>query len=275
MPPNTSTAHTLQNMTRLFDRARQLYEVACQAAAQGKHYPPGPWIVAKNVSPELFDTWFEHQEQRWHLALDIPPGRVKGTVLLYGDPSPVHEFTAGALRDMIFDEITGALPQGVKASRFIKSASSPRYTLLNGGRKEPDMAIKPKGTPAQTVAALVGEVAYRNEDLLRLRAELRDWTAGQTMARLCIGVLIYDRTRSYSTLNPRLLFLWKRRGQNTQLIDFGKDAHPPCVQPNMPQYRFTIPLVDIFGAHIPAPLNNVPSISLDLYDLKTSILEEL
>lgn len=254
-------------------KAQERYFLAASRAARGFKADDGPWLVARHISPALFELWSGAQESRWKLSYENRGGRV----LLYGDPLPVHEDTAACLNDAIKSAVedAGADVGGASgrraARRALVSSSSPLCQLVNS-RKEPDFTLRPRDR-MQQIPTLVGEIAYRNESMVRLRREVVQWTARHDLAQMCIGIKVNDIAAA-ARQDPHLTIMWKLQQQPIQQMAFGRGT--ACSSAGLPQYQFEVPLSALFaGSNLVHLFGQRQSVTVDLYDVRCLIRDSL
>lgn len=244
--------------------AQQKYFEAVEAAAKGQVPQHGPWIVAENVTAALFEAWSGKQESRWKLAYQDRGGRV----LLYGDPSKVHDNAAGHFSQMIVTELT--VLAGRLGSKSIVESASPIQQLVNS-RKEPDFSLTPRDC-LQFTPTIVGEVAFRNETLSELKNELSRWTARDDLAQMCIG--IHVNTARTARFGPYLTIWWKTFNSQHRFLHFGRNTR--CTASGISTYMFKIPFDLLFARSDLADMyGDTSHVSVDLFDLRKLIQDTL
>lgn len=132
----------------------------------------GPWLVSKGVSPAAYDT----------------------SILLYGDPSEIHECASG----YIYASLVRQLGDAGKTLDIMNSPAYPLRTRI----KEADVTVTPE---ALNFPTLVCEVAYSNENLGELYRELAEWVE-PGKARVALGIKIQD-ARGRIRRAPTLYFI--------------------------------------------------------------------
>ena len=253
-------------MDKGLQKAKDSYFKSVKLAAQGLESEYGPWVVAKGVTPGLFEVWSAKQESRWKLAYEDEGG----IILLYGDPSPVHQGTSGLIGQLILLELAraGGLDAG---GRSMRKSPSPICQLVNS-RKEPDFSFKPKDCK-QYNPTLVCEIAYKNESMEELRGELSRWTAREDLAQMCFGVFVNTEPRG-AALDPYLTMVWKTYGNRHQQLCFGKGT--ACTAPNMPQFQFKFPFDKLFArSGLVNVFGHSNHISIDLFEVREEIQDIL
>lgn len=254
----------MKQMDKGLALAQQRYFRSVEAAAQNKGTQHGPWLVAEDIPAALFEAWSSRQESRWKLAYEDHRGRV----LLYGDPSPVHENTAGFFSQLIVIALTKLGDDA--GGESVTSAASPLRQLVNS-RKEPDFSLTPSDC-LEFTPTIVGEVAFKNETLPRLKRELSRWTAREDLAQMCIGILV--KTPRNARQDPYLTIWWKKFGTEHQFLHFGKGTQ--CSQSNLPRYMFDIPFDLLFArSSLTSVLVGSEKVSIDLYKLRRKIKQTL
>ena len=249
--------------------AKESYLVAVKQASQGLKAEKGPRVVARNIPPALFEIWSIKHESRWKLAYEDDGG----VVLLYGDPSRVHENTAGLFTKLILyavadaAEEAGGIAARNAARKSLAPAASPLCNLVSR-RKEPDFSQTPDDC-LQHNPTLVGEVAYRNETLPELKTELSRWTERQDLAQICIGINV-DDVPAGAADDPYLTIVCKYHRQPHEQLAFGKDT--ACTSAGLPQYQFRIPLDLIYArSNFRDLFGQQNHISIDLLEVRTLI----
>ncbi len=250
-------------------KAKDAYFTSVKLAAQGLESEHGPWIVAQGITPALFEMWSAKQESRWKLAYETDRGRV----LLYGDPSRVHENTGAFISDLIVFAVedagleAGGMAGRNAARRALVPAASPLCQLVSSS-KEPDFSRTPRDC-MQHNPTLVGEVAYMNESFPELKRELTRWTARHDLAQMCINT-----GPQGAALDPHLTIVWKHHQQQHQQLAFGRGS--ACVSAVLPQYQFRIPMDALFArSSLRSLFGEREHISIDLCEIRTLITESL
>lgn len=267
------TGVVVKQMDEGLEKAKDSYFKSVKRAAQGLSSEYGPWVVAKDIPPGLFEVWSGKQESRWKLAYEDKGGYI----LLYGDPSPVHEGTSGLISQLIILELAGA---GLEASgsagfkaggKAVKQSPSPLCQLVDS-RKEPDFALKPSDCK-QYNPTLVCEVAYKNESTVELRRELTRWTAREDLAQMCIGICVQTDSR-VAALDPYLTIVWKCHGSRHQQLPFGKGS--ACTAADLPQFQFRIPFNKLFArSNLAQQFGQRDHIAFDLFEVRQEIKDIL
>ncbi|DBB01025.1 TPA: hypothetical protein ACH3X1_000925 [Trebouxia sp. C0004] len=139
--------------------AHHKYFKAVVTAARGLKSHPGPSVVASGIPPALFEAWSGKQESRWKLAYETVGGRV----LVYGDPSRVHD---------------KQLDQRSRCRGRWHRREDCGEDIFGSGRQSSLSVYSP---------TLVGEVAYVNEYSQELQRELTGWTATDDLAQMSSG----------------------------------------------------------------------------------------
>ena len=225
---------TVKQMDKGLQKGKDSYFASVKLAAQGLESQRGPWVVAEGVAPGLFEMWSAKQESRWKLAYKDEGG----IILLYEDPSPVHEGTSGVIAQLILLELmrAGGLDAGGKAMRLLRT---PICQLVNS-RKQPD--FKPKDCK-QYSPTLVCELAYQNESMEELRRELSRWTAREDLAQMCFGVFINTKTGGAA------LDQWYGRvmavGNNSSVLAKGQCVELPICHSSSLNFHFTSCLCEV------------------------------
>ena len=261
------TGVVVKQMDWGLQKAQDAYFESVRLAAQGLESEYGPWVVAEGIKPGLFETWIAKQESRWKLAYEDDGG----VILLYGDPSPVHEGTSGFISKSIIGKLTQA--GGEAGTDSVDFSPSPLCQLVNS-RKEPDFAFQPSDCP-QCKPTLVCEVAYENESMTELRRELSRWTEREDLAKMCIGVHI-NTDRVDAALDPYLTLFWKYPGSRHHRLTFGRGT--ACTALDLDEYQFRIPFDSLF-AH--SNLNLVQlfgqrdHVTVDLFKVRQVVIKKL
>lgn len=253
--------------------AKAKYFRAVRLAARGLKSERGPWLIARGIAPALFESWADEQESRWKIAYEDE----RGSVLLYGDPSRVHETAAGYFNDLIQTQlIKAALSVGGVASMeaagdALVSAASPLFRLVNSN-KEPDFSRTPRDR-MDAAPTLVGEIAYHNESYAELKRELTRWTARPDLAQMCVGLNINDEAQGAS-VDPYLTLVCKRYQQPHVTVTFGKGSQ--CSSAGLQQYQFAIPMDVLFaGSNLRTLFGQQAVLHIDLFKLRTLIKDLL
>ena len=254
-------------------KAQERYFVAAARAARGIKADNGPWLIAQQMSPALFETWTGAQESRWKLSYEERGGRV----LLYGDPLPVHEDTGAFIRDAIKsavedagEEIGGAVGRRA-ARRALVSSASPLCQLVDS-KKEPDFTLRPHDQ-MQRVPTIVGEIAYQNESLTRLKREVIQWTTRHDLAQMCIGVKI-NNIPAGAAHDPFLTIVWKHQQQQIHQMAFGKGT--ACTSARLPQYQFEVPLGALFArSSLLSIFGQRSHVTIDLFEVRCLVHDSL
>ncbi|KAF0692476.1 Aste57867_16467 [Aphanomyces stellatus] len=210
----------------------------------------GPVILCAAITWDDFQGWLNRNEgrvRRWVFE-PLADGTGKGRVVIYSIPSFVHAETAGL-------------------GRTVKLATDPTCRTGNHGQ-EPDCCLIPAGLAvggAVLEAAdnrpypnVIVEIAYKNEDLGRLRAKLVRWMHN-TSVQVAIGIKI-------NAINAERVAILCQRGQPDQEVPFG--------HPRLPPLAISFPLALIYtGVAMPPALAALanPLISIDLIALRTFI----
>lgn len=245
--------------------AQQNYHRSVEAAAKEKAVEHGPWLVADNIDPCLFEALSLKQESRWKLAYEDFGGRV----LLYGDPSPVHENTAGIFSQLIVLALDRLKPDN-NGGETVTSAASPLRQLVDS-RKEPDFSLTPSDCLTCT-PTIVGEVAFRNESLPQLQQELTQWTARRDLAQMCIGIFI--KTPRHVRQDPFLTIWWKTQQGRHQFLHFGRNTR--CTKLGLLRYMFDTPLHLIFAnSSLGSIFEGLDKVSVDLFKLRRKIKQTM
>lgn len=244
--------------------AKQRYFSAVEAALHGNKLEHGPWLVAEDIPPELFTKWNNKREARWKLAHEGDGGRV----LLYGDPSLVHETAAGYFSQMVLLDLMNKA--GSAGAHSILMSASPLLHVVDG-QKEPDFTLTPRDCLHFTPTVIL-EVAFRNESLHTLQQELYTWTARQDLAQLSIGIHI--QTSKIAVQDPYLTILWKSPGKRHQHLHFGKGTQ--CSRPSIPKYMFRIPFKLLFAnSKLANTLNGQDCVSIDLFEMRETLQQAM
>lgn len=206
-----------------------------------------------------------NKSPRWKLAYEDEGG----SILLYGDPSPVHEGTRGFVAQLIVLELGRV--GGLDGGKAMRLSPSPVCQLVDS-RKEPDFSFKPKDCK-QYSPTLVCEIAYHNESMEELRRELSRWTATADLAQMCFG--IFGNTEpGGAALDPYLTVVWKSHGSRHQQLSFGKGT--ACRAPNVPQYQFKFPFDKLFArSGLVNVFGHSNHISIDLFEVREEIQDIL
>lgn len=271
--PTRLSGVVVKQMDQGLLKAKDDYFTSVKLAARGLEADHGPWVVAQGISPALFEMWSAQQESRWKLAYETDRGRV----LLYGDPSRVHENTGAFISDLIVFAVedsaleAGGIAARNAARRALVPAASPLCQLVSSS-KEPDFSRTPRDC-MQHNPTLVGEVAYMNESFLELKRELTRWTARHDLAQMCIGVHINTGPQG-AALDPHLKIVWKYHQQQHQQLAFGRGS--ACVSAVLPQYQFRIPFDALFArSSLRSLFGQRQHVSIDLFEIRTLIRESL
>lgn len=267
------TGRVVTQMDKGLSKAKESYFAAVKQASQGLKAETGPWVVARNIPAALFEIWSIRQESRWKLAYENDGG----VVLLYGDPSRVHENTAGVITKLILyavedaAEEAGGIAARNAARKSLAPAASPLCHLVSS-RKEPDFSQTPDDC-LQYNPTLVGEVAYHNESFPELKRELTRWTARQDLAQMCIGININDEPVGAAD-DPYLTIVWKYHRQPHEQLAFGKNT--ACTSVGLPQYQFPISLDLLYArSNLRGVFGQQNHISIDLFEVRTLIQKTL
>jgi hypothetical protein len=189
----------------------------------------------------------------------VEGGKVLGKVVVQELPSEIHEVCSHTISDLIVQEINILGNDPRFANSTLRIMTSPKYSLGNN-RKEPDLAIKCKSSGLLT---LVAEVAWKNESLPRLRAELELWKLHDEV-RIIIGVKIFPSKRMILIKITRQA----NGGWNQVELEFGDIIADP---PNL-----DLSIADLyFGSPIPLALAGIPVLSISLLELRNNIFEVL
>jgi hypothetical protein len=187
----------------------------------------------------------------------VEGGKVLGKVVVQELPSEIHEVCSHTISDLIVQEINILGNDPRFANSTLRIMTSPKYSLGNN-RKEPDLAIKCKSSGLLT---LVAEVAWKNESLPRLRAELELWTLHDDV-RIIIGVKIFPSKRMILIKITRQA----NGGWGQVELEFGDDIADP---PNL-----DLSVADLyFGSPIPLALAGIPVLPISLLELRNSVFE--
>lgn len=94
----------------------------------------GPWVVADDIPVAVYDAWATSKDCNWKLAF-LPTSSLdsKGTVVIYGDATEVHE----AVALFVGREIHKQLEKlgGADADDHLVPLGSSSFVLANGERK--------------------------------------------------------------------------------------------------------------------------------------------
>ncbi|PBK72846.1 hypothetical protein ARMSODRAFT_702735 [Armillaria solidipes] len=166
----------------------------------GRRPNEGPYLVATDVPPQLFDEWSTY-DSAYHMFYDHD----YQSVFSFHDPSPQH---AAAI-----EQFTGAFEQGYtnlyhsksntefQIRDYLHMAGSSASSLRDGSVKEPDAIIQIIHDVQELVPCLVFECAYMNEDEATLVSETLRWAeCGQFSVGLKIQNIVGWPT------SPRLTF---------------------------------------------------------------------
>lgn len=249
-------------------KAKDSYFESVKLAAQGLDPEYGPWVVAEGITPGLFEMWIAKQESRWKLAYEDDDG---GVILLYGDPSPVHEGTSGFISKSMIGKLTQA--GGEAGTDSVDFCPSPLCQLVNS-QKEPDFAFQPSDY-VQCKPTLVCEVAYMNESMIELRRELSRWTEHEDLAKMCIGVHINTRGTS-AAQDPYLTLFWKHPGSRHDQLSFGRGT--ACIASDLDEYRFRIPFDSLFAQStldLVQLFGQCNHVTVDLFKVRQVIIKKL
>ncbi|ETV80984.1 hypothetical protein H257_06420 [Aphanomyces astaci] len=228
----------------------------------------GPVVLCAAITWDDFQGWLNRNEgrvRRWVFE-PLADGTGKGRVVLYSISSVVHSKTAGRIATAIRDQVarTG---NDFDLLDTVDLATDPTCRTGNHGQ-EPDMCIYPAGLAvggAVLEAAdnhaypnVIVEIAYKNDDLDRLRAKLGRWMHN-TSVQVAIGIKI-------NAVNANRTAILCQRGQPNQEVAFG--------HPRLPPLAISFPLALIYtGVAMPPALAALanPQISIDLIALRTFI----
>lgn len=261
------TGVAVKHMDTGLQKAKDSYFKAVWLAAQGLESEYGPWVVAEGIAPGLFEMWTAQQESRWKLAYENDGG----IILLYGDPSPVHESTSGYISKSIIGKLTQA--GGEAGTDSIDYSPSPLCQLVNS-QKEPDFAFQPSDC-AENKPTLVCEVAYENESMTELRRELSRWTEREDLAKMCIGVHV-NTHRAGAEQDPYLTLFWKYSGSRHHCSTFGRGT--ACVALDLADYQFPIPFNALFAqSHLDLVqlFGHRDHVTVDLFKVRQIIIKKL
>ncbi|KAF0692146.1 hypothetical protein As57867_005478, partial [Aphanomyces stellatus] len=190
----------------------------------------GPVILCAAITWDDFQGWLNRNEgrvRRWVFE-PLADGTGKGRVVIYSIPSFVHSKTAGRVCETIKDEIILAGNDYMALRWTVEIATDPTCRTGNHGQ-EPDCCLIPAGLAvggAVLEAAdnhpypnVIVEIAYKNEDLGRLRANLVRWMHN-TSVQVAIGIKI-------NAINAERVAILCQRGQPNQEVPFGHPRLPP------------------------------------------------
>ena len=261
------TGVVVRQMDQGLQKAKDKYFKSVKLAAEGFDSEYGPWVVAEGIASGLFEMWSAKQQSRWKLAYEDEGG----IVLLYGDPSPVHEGTSGFISKSIIGKLTMAGQEAGTDS--VSYAPSPLCQLVNS-RKKPDFAFCPSDCLEHN-PTLVCEVAYGNESMVELRREMSKWTARQDLAQLCLGIFVNTYPEG-ADLDPYLTILQKSHGCRHKQLSFGRGS--ACTALNIPQFQFRIPFDKLFArssldlVHVFGQRNHI---TIDLFKVRKEVERRL
>lgn len=246
-------------MDRGLKRAINQYNHDSKMALIHDNYPEnGPFLVAKNINSLSFEAWYLKQSRKWKLFYD----KNSREIWLYGDPTLPHETTAAWLSS----EIRLLLYKlgGDNASDSILPEGS-ALRDIPAGRKEPDFSFTAVGV--KNGPAIVGEVAYGHESLIKLKEEQVNWCESEH-TQFFIGIKIVDNALQHHRDPKLILITWDRNKSKAQQLDFG--YRTKCDSEN--KMFLEIPIKHLFHeTQIPVTLKNHTHIKIDLFKLRSII----
>ena len=235
----------------------------------------GPFVLASNVSQSIFDAWDDDGKAAWHIAYSAPTK----SLLMYGDPGPVHARLRGRflaeLSKQAFEvlkQVAGLSSKDSSYEQQRKAAQelgeldpfggSTMYTDL--GAKSPDASFYPAGFGARS---LILEIAHRNESFAALKQEVAFWHAAGI--GLVLGIFI-DPTSDNS--DPNLILLKHAFGSSTtEQQCFGRLSG--CTKLGMPEFQLQLPVKLLLDSKSDEVLKR--HISLDLYQMQQKLIDWL
>ncbi|MCO5588035.1 hypothetical protein L7F22_041989 [Adiantum nelumboides] len=245
--------------------AIKAYEGACASGMDS-----GPFIIHPDVPYLIFENWYKCQENTWRIAFQFLNSE-SGIALLYGDPSFLHEGISQWFGQSLADQVA-ILVQATSTS-LVSVMGSAQVRLPGGSNKEPDFCVQPRRSPHR-IPPFVGEVAYANESLEVLKAELVQWTVDGA-ARIAYGVKVSRRTAARvprKATDISLRFLERIQGENSfsRDLDFSPDA---CTRRGDSKFLIEFPLREIFTGVTNDERLLTANVTFDLFALQELILE--
>ena len=236
-----------------------LYKHATQMALKHDDFPEqGPFSVAENIEPLAFEVWYLKQLQKWKLFYD----KNQKTIWLYGDPTLPHEKTASWLSCEIFAVIREL---GGKAATQAVDPDGSTQQHIPAGPKEPDFSFTP--TEVNTGPSVVGEIAYGNESLKKLKEEQKMWCESPH-TQFFIGIKIVDKASHHHRDPKCVLITWDRDNEKLHQVDFGFRTKCDAFE----KMWLKIPIKHLYhGKEIPTTLTANTHIKIDLYELREKI----
>ncbi|EFJ37409.1 hypothetical protein SELMODRAFT_403728 [Selaginella moellendorffii] len=186
--------------------AIQMFEKSATSGGSG-----GPFVVHPYVPFPSFEEWWKLKENAWRLSFAFIDS-IGGAVLLYGDPSYLHEYISSWFHSELFAQLSLLLD--ASAGKHVRAYGSSQIILPNGVHKEPDFlfqAVLAQHLPPQ----FVGEVAYGNESYAVLKEELVQHTLVGG-AKIAYGVKVdlpKDPEVAGGFKKIKLRFLERRQGE--------------------------------------------------------------
>ncbi|KAI5077976.1 hypothetical protein GOP47_0007800 [Adiantum capillus-veneris] len=200
-----------------------------------------PTDVAQKVLSLLpkkssFETWCLKIHTCWKVAF-YSTSRQKGDVLLYGDPSLVHESTIESLKSRIQSQVHDVLRgHHLYFDEVVYLLGAASHNLPNGIVKQPDAAYTSVGAKPPLKPRMTLEVAYKNENLERLIEEVKLWNSWDIKYSAGIKIEVkVTGTRENKADDIKMFWVQQYEVEREPtVLEFGPGI---CKEPNLPRFQ--------------------------------------